>query len=499
MINYPTSQKKTFIVLLSLTNLLCLTYFVILAFYGRYHFDDIEMLGMTKRMSLGEFVSFFYQYRSGRFVSYGINWIIYKFIILGGLPWIPPIFFYIAGIAMSWFAISPYFSNTKNPNLLFLSVVFAYNIYILTNLDFPQFTWLCAISGFITFPAVLLFLSLLNKDKLNWYHYLILSLLIVLLGSKESFTPLLLLIMLCNGLYYWKISGWSIQSTWSFPQARRIVITTLPLIVLLVVTIIAPGNFVRLGGQEMAEYETNRSIIHCIIGEAKALTMLTYFLVFNIPYYVILAIVFLYSGSLQSSPRPILTRRLFFGIIIAFLGYMVISAIPQAFLFGGFGYKRNYTHVICATVFVIAGISYLIAQKKSCEHIGWLSFVCLFLVCAAVTYHITIDTPTVRSYSREYDERIAYLTGLQEQGNKDDVYIQPLHLPYTTNIKYDVFKLIGRSKNDRPVLYYVPDQLQHPRALGGFMKDYYGFDFNIILQADKTSYEKIVDNNYQQE
>jgi len=71
-------------ILLLLLNLLFFTYYVLLAFYSRPHYDDLHFLWKLKQMSIGEYVSDMYFSRSGRFVGYFLNGLVFKTILYFG-------------------------------------------------------------------------------------------------------------------------------------------------------------------------------------------------------------------------------------------------------------------------------------------------------------------------------------------------------------------------------------------------------------------------------
>lgn len=468
--------------LLLVSNCLFLIYYVLLACYSRFHFDDIEMMGMVNRMSLSEFVEYMYLYRSGRFVAYGCNWLIYKTVLLLDDHRFFPVFILILGYGACWMSLKHFVKKTDR-RFFFMLMVFAYNIYVFTNLDNAQYTWLCAMIGYLTVPLSILFLLTINQPILKWYNWLLLVMITPLLGTKESYTPLLLFFMLVNTVYYLKKYDWHISSAWNAKPVRRMALLASIMVILLLVVIVAPGNYVRMNGFEMEEYSQPLSLPVFLLGMGKSVVVFFYFIFYNLPYYCILAVLFVYAG--KKFGKTTYSAKAFGGIVLVYCLFVVITAIPNAFLFRGFGYKRGYTSLVFMTILFISIIAYMhgssIASKKDNRTV--VPFLGVLAVSMAVLYHIVIDTPTVVNYADCYDERMARLEELQEHNNNDVVYVDLLPIPYTTNIKYDIYKLIGRRKNPRPVLYYVPDQPNRPTVIGTFLKDLYHFDYDIILNV----------------
>ena len=219
---------------LVLLNGFFIAYWGMLAYYSQLHYDDLHFLWKMREMSVFEYVKQMYFTRSGRLVGYAINGVVSIITDKLGFHQLWVLFYYVLGIGICWLVVK----DVKLPISrfgLFMGVCFLYNLYILTNIDFPVFFWLCAMAYYLFFPLTCLLLKYLNEEKLNWWQWLVLVFLTVLIGGgNEAFTPIVLLLMFANGMYLWHSKEWNVKDTWALSQVRRIVWMAILILVLLV-------------------------------------------------------------------------------------------------------------------------------------------------------------------------------------------------------------------------------------------------------------------------
>ena len=159
-----TRKNQIIIALLIAVNVLFVVYFLVLAWFSRFHYDDLHFLWKLKEMSIGEFVSDMYVYRSGRFVAYALNGVVFKTILLIGEHRFLPILFGAVGFFSFWIVAKSLLKSISR-KLVFLSVLFAFNLSVLTNIDFAVFNWLCAMSYYWLTPLMLLLLHLIGCNQ----------------------------------------------------------------------------------------------------------------------------------------------------------------------------------------------------------------------------------------------------------------------------------------------------------------------------------------------
>ena len=358
--------ERIILSLLLIANVIFLAYWLMLAFNSRLHYDDLHFLWRMKEQSIFEYVREMYMTRSGRFIGYLSNAIHSKLIILTGKQWFIPIAYYAIGVAMCWACVADRFKSISR-GFLFLSILFVYNLYILTNIDFPVFTWICATSYYILGPSLCLLIHYLNKPQLSPFQWLIFSLLVLFIGGgNEAFTPMVLLVMFVNGMFLWKSYGWNIKQAWSDHRIQRIVFTALVLFCLFVIAVAAPGNYSRLEEvRTETEFAHTSGIIPFITGICKAIATYLYFMAFYIPYYLVAGILGFYCGTKNSSKIVSNSKKAVGILIAAYCIYTIISVVPTVYIYSGFGIQRTYTHNVFFLVALFVAIGYVLEMERS--------------------------------------------------------------------------------------------------------------------------------------
>ncbi len=293
---------------LVLVNLVFLAYWLILAFYSRLHFDDMHFIAKLRDMSIPAYVKEMYLTRSGRFVAYIINGVMSTVTTTLGFHQLWSIVYYVIGVAICWYVVKDWELAIPR-TLLFLSVCLVYNLFILTNIDFPVFYWLCAMTYYLNFPIACLILKLINQERIKGWQWPVLVLAVIYTGGgNEAFTPVVLLMMLFNGLYWWRSKGWNVKETWALPQVRQIVWTAVAILILFAIVVVAPGNYGRLSDAD--HFVQPVGFEGWAKGLVNAVVSFFYFTAFYFPYYAVVFALAYYLGSLtphtspSSSPRP---------------------------------------------------------------------------------------------------------------------------------------------------------------------------------------------------
>lgn len=478
--------EKNITFLIIVINVLFLLYFSILAYFSRPHYDDLHFLWKLKEMSISDYVSDMYFDRSGRFVGYFLNGVVFKTIILLGEHRFFPILFGVIGFISFWIATKPMF-HLDSKTLVFNSVLFAFNLSILTNIDFAVFNWLCAMSYYWLGAMLLLLLHFIRKDNLSvweWMFFVIASL--FLGGGQEAYTPIVMVAIFCVGIYYMKMDSFVFSKYISNTKLQKILISLTILFVSLLIVVIAPGNYARLASEEFVAPHT---LIGFIKGFANAFGMFTYYQLFYIPYYALLFLLFVFLGFKSKSTILAINfsyKRLLWFSVIAFAFYLFLSVFPSVYLWSGFGIQRNYTHVVFMLIVFISFQAFLFGYfklKSSQIHLLSLSMILgLIAMVVVMSANIIQDTKSASNYASSVDNRIKHLSELNENGVSGIVEVSPLVIPYTNDPKYLLFQLLNKKNNPQSVLYYISDVAASPNEYSFHLKKVYGFNFDIQLE-----------------
>lgn len=467
---------------LLILNIIFLMYWCVLAYYSPLHYDDLHFLWRMREMSVLDFVKYFYLTRSGRFVVYGIDAVVSLITDALGFHQFWALVYYVIGVGLCWLTVKDLRVRVSRFGL-FMGTCFIYNLYILTNIDFPVFYWPCAMMYYLSMPSTLLLVKYLNLRQLKWTQWMIFVIIVFFIGgSYESYTPIVLLFMFINGLYWWHSKEWNARATWALPQVRRIVFTAVALLVLLLIVVAAPGNYIRLeegmkGGEGFAH---PHGILGWLKAMSKAVGMYFYFMAFYIPYYLSVALLGVYVGNKSSYCLPIKKPILLLSIVLGFIVYLIVSALPNAYLYNGFGIQRNYAPTILVLLLVVGVMGYVIGNGKEFSFSGWCTTVSVLAIVAIMCVNIAEDTPIARCYGKAVDKRIEYLCSLKEKGQKETVVVEPLPVPYTEDVKHFVLSKIGR-KTTKSVLYYISDTDTVPNEYEGHMRKVLKLDFDFVI------------------
>ena len=481
-----TRKNQIIIALLIAVNVLFVVYFLVLAWFSRFHYDDLHFLWKLKEMSIGEYVSDMYVYRSGRFVAYALNGVVFKTILLIGEHRFLPILFGAVGFFSFWIVAKSLLKSISR-KLVFLSVLFAFNLSVLTNIDFAVFNWLCAMSYYWLTPLMLLLLHLIVKQKLTiveWVFFIFIS--VFLGGGQEAFTPIVMISIFSYALVVFRNEAFSLKNSLIKPQFQKSFISLIILLVCLIIVVVAPGNYARMAADE---FSSPQNVMEFIVGIAKAVGMFSYYQIFYIPYYLILALIFCYIGFVSKNSGQLLGmsyRKLMMIANVVFLIYLLISVLPSVYLWNGFGIQRNYTHVVFMLVVFISFQAFIFGYFKirSKHNVKLTAGVMIGLVVmiGIMTNNIIQDGKSANRYATSVDNRIEYLELLQKQGVKEVVEVAPIEVPITTDPKYFIFNMLGKKSNPQPVLYYISDTDTVPNEYAFHLQRVYRIDFLIKLQ-----------------
>lgn len=484
IITQNRNVQKVIIFLLICVNILFFAYWLVLACNCRLHFDDLHFLWRLKGQSVLDYIREMYMTRSGRFIAYLQNAIHSKLIIWTGRHWFIPMAYYCMGVAMCWACIAERFKDFSR-SFLFLTILFLYNIYVLTNIDFPVFTWVCATSYYIMGPSLCLLIHYLNKKNLSLIQWLVLSLITLFIGGgNEAFTPMVLLVMFVNGLAIWKSYDWDVRQTWTDKRIKKMVFTAIAILALFAIVVIAPGNYARLDGiRSESEYASFSGVFSFIVGMGKAIATYLYFMVFYIPYYLIIGILGYYCGTRNRSILVTNRKKFLLILVAAYCIYTIISVIPTVYIYGGFGIQRVYTHNVFFLVVLFSAIGFVLGNERDNPSHGIILTACLAAFLAIMSFSLCTDTKSAMQYSQAVDERAELLETLKAEGNVETVLVKPLPHSYTTDIKWNVLKLFGK-KISRPVLFYESDTDIKPNEYESHYKRYHQLPFDFVIDPN---------------
>lgn len=474
--------------LLLATNIAFLVYFVVLAIYARPHYDDLHFMWKMQEMSIFDYVKDMYFSRSGRFGAYLLNGIVFSIINAAGASWFFPLLFIALGILISCYVAT---RALPKANALWLcnGVILFYFVYLLTNIDFSVLYWLCAMGYYLKFPTALLLFYFINKRKLRIWQWIILILAVFTIGAgNEAFSPLILVLLFFNGVYYLYNNHYNLRNTFSDVRIKRLCLVAMMIIMLMIIVFVAPGNYARM--EDPTQFHRPISIVEWIKGLIHAGATYHYFLLFYIPYYITLMTLSYLLGvkaKINCWFRDVFDKKKYviIGIMLVYVIYVFCTILPSVFLYGNFGIQRNYTHAVFMTMLTLCAAGFLFGYwKPNIEKwVKFLSILGLIALFSITIINCNIDFPIAKSYAESVDNRVAYCNDAQHKGYHGILEVEPLKEPITIDVKYTYFNMMNKG-NMKPMLYYISDTNDTPNEYAYHMKRLYGWDFDIVLKQD---------------
>ena len=475
--------------LLLATNIAFLVYFVVLAIYARPHYDDLHFMWKMQEMSIFDYVKDMYFSRSGRFGGYLLNGIVFSIINAVGASWFFPLLFIALGILICCYVATKALPKA-NAFWLCNGVILFYFVYLLTNIDFAVVYWLCAMGYYLKLPIAMLVFYIVNKKHCNIWECIVLILAGFTIGAgNEAFSPLVLVFMFINGLYYLHKNNYDFHKIVADNRVKRICLFAVCIMILMIIVIIAPGNYARMYESDELFYRPI-TIAEWAKGLLQACTMYHYFLLFYIPYYTILTLLSYLLGvkakvnnwfsNVLDNKKSIIIR-----IILLYVIYIFCTILPSVFLYGNFGIQRNYTHTVFMTMLTLCTIGFVFGYwKPNIEKLAkYLSVIGLITLFSITVINCNIDFPIANSYAESVDNRIAYCNEKQEEGYKGVLEVEPLAMANTIDVKYIMFRILGETTSV-PSLYYTSENAKAFDEYADHMKRLYKWDFNIVLQQE---------------
>ena len=342
---------------------------------------------------------------------------------------------------------------------------------------------------YLKFPIALLLFYFINKRKLSIWQWIILILAAITVGAgNEAFSPLMLVLLFINGMYYLYNNHYDFRKTFSDVRVKKMCLTASIIIVLMIIVIVAPGNYARMS--DTTQFHSPTSIVEWIKGLTHAGTMYHYFLLFYIPYYcVIMALAYLLGvkAKVNNWYSDIFNniKGIFIGVILLYAIYIFCSILPSVFLYGDFGVQRNYTHTVFMTMLTLCTIGFVFGYwKPNVEKMAkYLSLIGLITLFSITIINCNVDFPLAKSYAESVDNRIAYCNEKQIDGYNGVLEVSPLATTSTVDVKFIVFRMLGLATS-KPSLYYTSENVEAFDEYSDHMKRLYKWDFDIVLKQE---------------
>ena len=371
-----------------MVNIVVTLYLLLLSYYNRLSNDDWTFWNALSEKGIWGFIGETYLTWQGRFSGFfltSLDLLVYQ--CLGNLI-LPTLVLILAGTYANYLLLKFYFPNI-NKKLLIVISNFLFYISILGLLDFTTFYWVCA-SGYIKFVVLseFLFYFVIKKSS-NIVDYILIILLSLLIGgSAETFTPIILLLIFVRVCYCY------FKSYAIFIECKKELLALCVVFIGFLFMVFAPGNAVRL-----SSFEHDFSFSGLLLCLTKAFAQ---YFIYQLP-------------------------KIFYATLALFPGIFVGQTLGES---STLGFMKNISVkkvISISSLIFFIGIFLGINNYKLTYYVP-LCFIVFFLILG---YRFYKEIPNCQPYVNSLSKREFKLQILNEQilyrGVSDTlVYIQPL-------------------------------------------------------------------------
>lgn len=468
--------KSLFLTILTMTNVMFVIYYMILAVFNCPSQDDWLFLRAIENNDMYSFLEHVYLHQSGRMTGYFIHYITFSLFSVDSLAWGIPLLSYVFSAITSVLCVKR-IRKKLGFREINLALIFL-NILIICNFEFCAFYWCCASMSIFSAMLFLYLFVLLLTFKGTFGD--IAQLLIVLplkAFSSEFYTPLFAGFMLIVLFYKWKNTD-NKELFYGAPSTKWTFLSIIVLFIGFLFIVTAPGNYERAAESMYVKASSVSSFLHTF---ANNILLYFYLFAFKIHYWISLFFIMLFFGASQwrfpincSCKSLIIYSALLYVILIA------LAVMPMAYLMSSFGFQRFYLPCIMVGLVLITLLGWKVGSdyaEKNNYISNTLVFVSLLLILSCLCLHIYIDTPTVKKYAADHKNRTNTILKAKENGNADTLYLSPLSDVNTIGLKW----LILRS--NKSVLYYKDEITDNPLDYANqCIASYYNIEFPIAIK-----------------
>ncbi len=501
--------ENGFILTLSLYNILFLTYIFVLGYYNRLSGDDFAFMGHMREHGFLSPFTYWYDAWQGRFCpQFVVNTVlsIYKVI--------PNLMFYTVGISVL-FILSIYkilkicFPLSKLYLLNFSTLIFSTLVF--TSLEFNTFYWITVSPMYFGGILFALFgMGYILQPQHKKLHYWLIALSFIYVGSSSEHVGILASAALGLLLFLNSIRvRFNIKKALKNKQNIKLLIALTFCAISFIITILAPGNKVRMG----AANQTTDIMGIYYITKVAFWYMLRHAL-YKLPYFVAIIPPLLLLGALIKEKVKLPKVNYFLVLLGApalLLVIIFLSNAPSAYAISAIGPTRSYVFIsfliILFTVVVLIYTGYRFLKPYKWFY-GLSIFSSLFLIVMLV-YVSKNEIPEVIKYSKSADERVEHLLSVKNTNPNDTIFVEPLYQPSYITIQ-EIMRLQTNTYNkacdmsnspyyileigEKDQMDWTNNHLKHGLGIEAYVALTYNFKIN---DEQITDFKQKATNSYE--
>lgn len=422
-------MSKRYTSLLFILFALFITLFLILSFNSRLATDDYYFIGDIKTHGTFEQVWFQYMNWTGRFAAtlpiniiyntFGLNQIYYTLL--------PPLS-YVLLFAGAYQLIKKIFVEITFSNAILFSFCFTTLLFFLSFDIGETWFWYCGYSSYLWSVTAFIWACtfLIAKTNSKWNTILASVCFIYVGGASELFSAIIGLAYTLLLIYRLKKSR-SLTTFWNNLINRKLVIAYFFLGIAFIIVLIAPGNYLR--DNLFPEHHLFQSFILTAKSFVKLFLLylpskIIYILAFSLPIIFIGNSISKHPGSIHQF-KQIVKRMSIALLTLLFIYYLLVAFVmvetgPARILF----FVTFLLSVYLSIVSFLIGF-YKIIHSQSYKNI--LRRTSLIAAFSVLLFQLIQQTSISNTYASQNDERIAFITELNNRLHKDTlIYLNPL-------------------------------------------------------------------------
>lgn len=454
-------NRELLIKVLLVVAAVCTTaYLLMLGWFNTLSLDDYGFAVDISHLSPWEWMVRQYMTWQGRFSAFLVSGYIFEIWGRSSSLFSWTVIHLLLGFAVVYLYVRDVLKVKDVVNRCAIAVLVS-NITIMSVFEISTFYWLCCAGYFLVIYATLLLFYVLFVSKWKgWVNIVIaLTCALYICGSKENYTPLVLMIL--GIIWLVLLIRETKQSSFKEAFSKQWLLFSVCAILGIgfIAMVVAPGNKVRLAQGEgaMAGFMYQFNLVMFIKKTIIANVIFMLRVISRSFYWIGVLPIFMYVGkSQQDNQAEILQVKLWKGIgfaTLVLLGFIFIAITACVYGLGYYPPLRSMSFVSYAIMIYLAYVGCLIGYKmadKKGAIVDRLVAACAVCWIAFAGYETCREYPEAKRYHDYVIQRNEMIQQLVESGNTETLYVDGFKCPEWRNtysyLRTTINKCVGSKK-----------------------------------------------------
>lgn len=474
---------KSVQVLIALGAVASVAFLFLVEAYNAPALDDLGFINTLRDTSIWRYVANMYLTWEGRYMSFiehGVQYRMYE-LFHSTVPY--SVLLYAVEIALLQSALRMFMRLSVSQAIIYS--IWIWGLFVVCLPDLSSYFWMCTKAyPLLAIMAVWLLAKIYFSYSHRWYDYLEIVVVSCFVGcSTEVFAPMILVLMGVRILRKWKQCVWSISLL--FQRERLLCVAFIVAAINFFAMVFAPGNLVRMNVHaDVAIMSWRQFAVVFLSSWGQILKMIFFKLHYYLAFFVVLLFVLRGTEITQDlSVRSMwlnLLRNSLIGICLLGLSMILCEwACGQCFI------ARAFAQLPVSLLVILALFARDIVRAGILSELHSAT-ITVFALCAAifvfsnVIYTICNTYPELQAYEGSVSQRMEKLMSLQDSGNTDTIFLEPLDDAEYHSIADDVWRMIMPKYTKISILKSneVANSTEHYYNVQ--YRKYYNLNFSVI-------------------